>query len=87
MPNSSPNKLPEILNLETHRNLEIDPDTGSRRETRGFGLRADRRLLAIILVSLALLKPDAINDALEWLRQAAPWAFQKLASFLGAHRI
>jgi hypothetical protein len=67
--------------------LEIDPDTGSRRETRGLGLRADRLLLAIILVSLVLLKPDAINDALEWLRQAAPWAFQKLASFLGAYRI
>jgi hypothetical protein len=45
--------------------LQIDPDSGSRKETRGLGLSADRLLLAIILGSLALLQPDAIKDALE----------------------
>jgi len=82
-----PNKLPEILRVDTHINLEIDPDTGARKETRGLGLSADRLLLVIILVSLALFNPDAIKDALEWLRQTAPWVFQKLAGFLGAHQI
>jgi hypothetical protein len=44
-------------------------------------------LLVIILVSLALVRPDAFEDALEWPRNAAPWAFQQLAIFLGARRI
>ncbi len=87
MSESPSHKLPEILRFDTHRNLEIDPDTGSRNETRGLGLRADRLLLAAIVVCLALLQPESIRDALEWLRQAAPWAFQKLASFVGALRI
>jgi hypothetical protein len=83
MSDSSPNKLPEILSVETHRNLEIEPDTGSRKETRGLALRADRMALAIILLSSALLYPEAIKEALERLREAAPWALQKLANSLG----